>query len=152
MDQSKVIDKLNEILRWEWTGLSQYAHYSYMVRGLWREVYSEMFKDSAEECFSHANKVADKIVALGGVPTIEREKVQKTDDLQEMLDSSLQFEQQAVDHYNEALKLAEGDRPLVVLLEDLILEEQEGVDDLTKLLREYKAAAGTGPEAKSKSA
>jgi len=151
MDKAKIVDKLNEILRWEWTGLSQYAHYSYMVHGVWREVYSGLFKEGAEECFGHANKVAGKIVALGGVPTIEREKVQKTDDLKEMLEHSLAFEKAAVDHYNEALALAEGDRPLVVLLEDLILEEQEGVDDLKKLLREQSAAAATGTAA-SKSA
>jgi len=142
MDQAKMVNKLNEILRWEWTGLSQYAHYSFVVGGVWREVYSGVFREDAEECFGHANKIASKIVALGGVPTIEREKVRQTDDLREMLENSHQFELEAVRMYGEALTMAEDDAPLRVLLEDIILEEQEGADQLAKLLREQDVAKG----------
>ncbi len=149
MDANKVIDKLNQCLRHEWTGVAQYAQAGFLVTGLWREVYSKMFFDSAEESFGHARLVGDKIVALGGVPTIERAQVKQTHDLEEMLNNALEFETKAVKLYNEALELAEGDRALVVFLEDILKEEQEGVDEISKILREAKAATTSGGSAAS---
>lgn len=151
MDNTKVVEKLNAILRWEWTGLAQYAQYGYVVHGLWRETYAGMFHSSAEECFRHANQIAAKIVALGGVPTIERGKVNQTNDLEEMLGHSLAFEQEAVNLYTSALKM-ELDDPLRVLLEDLVLEEQDGVDELSKILGEKAGAAAPAKPSASKTA
>ena len=144
MDYTKVIEKLNEILRHEWTGVAQYSQAGFVVSGLWREVYSEMFFENAKESFGHAKLIGDKIVALGAWPTVERNPVQQSSDLQEMLQQGLQFETAAVKLYNEALELSEGDRALVVFLEDILKEEQEGVDEFTKLLREHFSASGAG--------
>jgi bacterioferritin len=146
MNNSAMIKKLNEILAHEWTGVAQYAQQGFMVRGLWREAYSEFFMDGAEESFGHAKKIGDKIVALGGVPTIERNKIKQSEELHEMLEHALEFERTAVRHYAEALEICD-DRPLTVLLEDLILEEQDGVDALEKLLREEGAAAAAPKKA-----
>lgn len=142
MDYAPVIDKLNEALRHEWTGVAQYSQAGFVVSGIWREVYADFFFENATESFGHARLVGDKVVALGGVPTVERNPVQQSNDLQEMLEFGLAFETKAVQVYNEALKLAEGDRALEVFLEDILKEEQEGVDEITKLLREGKTAAG----------
>jgi bacterioferritin len=143
MDYSKVIEKLNDCLRHEWTGVAQYAQAGFLVAGLWREVYSKMFFDNAEESFGHAKLVGEKITALGGVPTIERKSVKQTNDLTEMLNNGLEFETAAVKLYNEALALAEGDRALVVFLEDILKEEQEGVDEFTMILRGHSAAGAS---------
>jgi len=150
MDTTKMIDKLNEILRHEWTGVAQYAQSGFVVTGLWREVYSKMFFESAEESFGHARQIGEKIVAMGGVPTIERNPVKQTNDLVEMLQNGLEFEKKAVQVYNEALQMSEGDRALTVFLEDILVEEQEGVDHLTQLLREHQAATGAGSTSASK--
>ena len=149
MDCSKVIDKLNDILRHEWTGLAQYAQAGFVVSGLWREVYSTMFKDSAKESYTHAELIGEKIVALGGVPTIERNPVKQSNDLTEMLEAGLEFESKAVQLYTEAIALAEGDRALEVFLEDILVQEQQGVDDLSKLLREQKTAASSTSASKA---
>lgn len=150
MDCAKVIEKLNEILRHEWTGVAQYSQAGFLVSGLWREVYSAMFFGSAEESFGHAKKVGEKIVALGGVPSVERNAVKQSHDLVEMLQHGLDFEKKAVALYTDALKVAEEDRALVVFLEDILLEEQEGVDHLTQLLREHKAGAAASGKSASK--
>src|SRR5436189_4100769 len=92
MEKNKIVDKLNDILRHEWTGVAQYAQAGFVVAGLWREVYSKMFFDSATESFGHARQIGDKIVALGGLPTIERNQVKPTDNLSELLHHALQFE------------------------------------------------------------
>jgi bacterioferritin len=145
MDKAKLIEKLNECLRHEWTGVAQYAQAGFVVAGLWREVYSEMFFDSAKESFGHAKLVGEKIVALGGVPTVERNPVKQTSDLLELLNFAMEFESKAVKYYNEALALASGDRAVEVFLENILEEEQDGVDKLTRILRDPKAvAASTG--------
>jgi bacterioferritin len=145
MDKNKVVEKLNECLRHEWTGVAQYAQAGFVVAGLWREVYSEMFFDSAKESFGHAKKVGEKIVALGGIPTVERNAVKQTQDLQELLNFAMDFETKAVKLYTEALGLAAGDRALEVFIENILEEEQSGVDSLTRILRDPKAvAASTG--------
>lgn len=148
MDKAKLMEKLNDILRHEWTGVAQYAQAGFLVAGLWREVYSDMFFDSAKESFGHAKLVGEKIVALGGVPTVERNAIKQTSDLTEMLNYGLEFESKAVKLYNEALALASGDRALEVFLENILEEEQDGVDTLTRILRDPKAVAASGGAAK----
>lgn len=146
-----IVDKLNEILRHEWTGVAQYSQAGFVIQGLWRPTYSKLFFESAEESFGHARRIGEKIVALGGVPSVERNPVQQSHDLSEMLEHALAFEQGAVDLYTAALKLADGeDRALVVLLEDILLEEQDGVDEITQLLREQKEIAAQAGQSSSK--
>lgn len=142
MDTNAVINHLNEILKHEWTGVAQYSQASFIVQGVWREVFADRFDADAKESFGHAKLIGDKIVALGGVPVTQRNDIKQSRDLTEVLQFSLEFESKAVDMYNEALKLAEGNRQLEVFLEDILLQEQEGVEEYTKLLRETGAAAG----------
>jgi bacterioferritin len=144
VDASKAIDKLNECLRHEWTGVAQYAQAGFVVSGLWREVYSGMFYDSAKESFGHAKLVGEKIVAMGGIPTVERNPIKQTQDLNEMLQHALEFEQAAVRMYTDAIALSEEgdeDRALVVFLEDILKEEQDGVDQLTRIIRQHGSSA-----------
>lgn len=142
---SALIDHLNEILKHEWTGVAQYSQAGFIVEGVWREVFADKFFDDAKESFGHAKEVGNKIVALGGVPTATRNEVKQSRDLEEVLKFSLAFESKAVEMYTAAIKLAEeaGDRPLVIFLEDILKEEQEGVDEYTKLLRSTPSQAAT---------
>ena len=80
---------------------------------------------------------------LGGVPVATRNEVKQSRDLQEVLKFSLAFEAKAVEMYSAAIKMAEeaGDRPLIIFLEDILKDEQEGVDEYTKLLRDTPAQA-----------
>lgn len=152
---SALIDHLNEILKHEWTGVAQYSQAGFIVEGIWREVFADKFLDDAKESFGHAKLVGNKIVSLGGVPTATRNEVKQSRDLQEVLTFSLAFESKAVEMYTAAIKLAEeaGDRPLVIFLEDILKEEQEGVEEYTKLLRSTPSqGAGATPVKRSASA
>jgi bacterioferritin len=140
MDKQAVIAQLNEILKHEWTGVAQYSQASFIIEGTWREVYSAKFEEDAAESFNHAKLIGNKIVSLGGVPVATRNEIKQTRDLTEMLQNALAFESKAVEMYTKALELAEGTRPLVIFLEDILLQEQEGVDEYSKLLRETTAA------------
>lgn len=149
VDQA-IIDHLNEILKHEWTGVAQYSQAGFIVEGVWREVYAEKFLDDAKESFGHAQRVGDKIVALGGVPVATRNEVKQSRNLQEVLQFSLEFEAKAVEMYSKAIDMAEGNKPLVIFLEDILTEEQEGVDEYTKLLRNSEGgAAGANPSQKT---
>ena len=68
MANQKLIDHLNEILKHEWTGVAQYSQASFIIQGVWREVYAEKFSEDAEESFGHAKLVGDKIVASWRCP------------------------------------------------------------------------------------
>lgn len=149
MSNQTIIDHLNEILKHEWTGVAQYSQASFIVEGIWREVYAKMFIENAEESFGHAKLVGDKIVALGGVPAVTRNEVKQSRDLAEILKFSLDFEAKAVEMYDKAIDLAGDDKALVVFLEDILKEEQEGVDEFTKLLRSSSAESGGGAASKT---
>jgi bacterioferritin len=150
MDTARVIDKLNEILRHEWTGVAQYAQAGFLVQGLWREVYSDKFFGDAKESFKHAQLVGEKITALGGVPTVERNAVQQSQDLMELLQNGLEFESRAVQLYTDFLPLIEDDRAFTVFIEDILKEEQEGVDEYTRILRGQTGGASAAPKAGKK--
>ena len=136
MNHQAIIDQLNEILKHEWTGVVQYSQAGFIVEGICGEVYAEKFLEDASESFGHAKLVGDKIVALGGVPVVLRNEVKQSRDLREILEFSLAFEAKAVQMYDQAIDLAEGNRALVIFLEDILKDEQQGVDEYTKLLRD----------------
>ncbi|MBX6316469.1 MAG: ferritin-like domain-containing protein [Isosphaeraceae bacterium] len=147
MDKARMIEKLNEILKWEYAGLIQYTQFSFLVQDIWREVFSEFFRESGEEALKHAHQIGDKIVALGGVPTVERGEVKQSTDLTEMLEYSLEVESKQVQLYTEAIALCdERDVALRVLLEDICRDEQEGVDHLEKLLKRRELALSARPK------
>lgn len=145
MHTDTIIDKLNDILRWEWKGVIQYTQASFLVQDVWREVYEPMFRKGAEESLDHARQIGNKIVALGGRPTIEHAEVHQSTDLHEMLQQALEVERGAVRLYGETLELCQDDAPLRVMLENIILEEQEGAEHLERLLGSSQLA-GTGAE------
>ena len=94
------------------------------------------FIGDAKESFNHAQLVGEKIVALGGVPVATRNEIKQSRVLKEVLEFSLAFESKAVEMYSQAIDMAEGNKPLVIFLEDILAQEQEGVDEYTKLLRD----------------
>lgn len=151
MDQAAMVAKLNEILKWEYAGLIQYTQYSFLVQDVWREVYAEFFRENGEEALTHAHKVGDKIVALGGVTSVERGEVKVTTDLHEMLENSLEMELKHVELYTDALSLC-GDKDVGIrnLLEDICQDEQDGADHLSKILKKQNLgqAAGSRPQQK----
>ena len=149
MADQTLIDHLNEILKHEWTGVAQYSQASFIIEGVWREVYAEKFSGDAQESFGHARLVGDKIVALGGVPAATRNEIQQSRDLQEIFAYSLAFEAKAAEMYSKAIELAGDDKALVVFLEDILNEEQEGVDEYTKLLRNSGSVASANPTLKT---
>lgn len=139
-----IIDHLNEILKHEWTGVAQYSQNAFILEGVLREVYADKFLDDAKESFKHARLIGNKIVALGGVPVATRNEIRQSRDLMEVLQFSLEFEAKAVEMYTKAVTMTDKDRALTVFLEDILKDEQEGVDEYSKLLRNAGAYQQAG--------
>jgi bacterioferritin len=143
MSNQAIIDHMNEILKHEWTGVAQYSQASFIVEGVWREVYAGKFIADAKESFGHTQLVAEKIVALGGVPVATRNEIKQSRVLKEVLEFSLAFEAKAVEMYSQAIDMAGENKTLVIFLEDILTQEQDGVDEYTKLLRDSGGAAAS---------
>ena len=137
MARAELIENLNKALSLELAGIIQYSQHSYLVTGIEREIYKEFFRDQAEEAQKHAQFLGDKLVALGGVPTVEPAIIRQSTDLSEMLKQDLQLERDAIAAYMEAWTSCDDeDMPTRFWLEGQIAEEQQHVEELEKLTSE----------------
>ena len=144
MDNGRVIEALNKAVSLEHAACIRYKQHALLVRGLWRKVYAEFFIDESKTAQEHAYKFGQKIVALGGVPTIEvGTTVRQSLDLEEMLQQDLELERQAKQAYLDALALCEDDVALRNMLEDQIEEEQRDIEELELILEQVQTAALT---------
>jgi bacterioferritin len=140
MARAELIENLNGALSLELAGVIQYSQHSYLVTGIEREVYKKFFRDQAEEAQGHAEKLGDKIVALGGVPTVEPAMIRQSTDLKEMLKQDLELEREAIAVYMAAwASCGEEDLPQKFWLEGQIADEQMHVEELEKLTSERTA-------------
>lgn len=144
MARAELIDNLNKALSLELSGIIQYSQHSYLVTGIDREVYKKFFRDQAEEAQEHAITVGDKIVALGGIPTVEPAMIRQSTNLEEMLKQDLELERDALAGYMEAWRsCGEEDLATQFWLEERIAEEQLHVEELEKLTSERTASVNS---------
>jgi bacterioferritin len=140
MARQDLIDNLNRALGYELAAVIQYSQHSYLVTGVEREVYKEFFRDQVEEAQKHAEFLGDKLVALGGVPTVEPGMIRQSVDLKEMLKQDLKLEREAMAAYLDAWKSCdEDDLPTKFWLEGQIADEEIHIEELEKLTSERQA-------------
>jgi bacterioferritin len=99
MDKQKLIDKLNEDLANELSAIIQYITYSAQVTGPFRPQLAEFFLKEVPDEQGHAEFLANKIVALGGVPTTAAAPVPPAETNKELLEAVLAAERKAVAGY-----------------------------------------------------
>lgn len=137
MARAELVENLNKALSLELAGVIQYSQHSYLVTGLEREVYKGFFRDMAEEAQKHAEVLGDKIVALGGIPTVEPSMIRQSTDLKEMLKQGLELEREAMTAYMAAwASCDDSDLPQKFWLEGQIADEQMHIEELEKLTSE----------------
>ncbi|MBI3989911.1 MAG: ferritin-like domain-containing protein [candidate division NC10 bacterium] len=136
MDKETLIEGLNRDLAGEYRAILQYLQHSYMLKGLERLTLGELFKKFAIGEMKHAEFLAEKIVALGGVPTVTPLSIVQPTTAREMLQANLAAERQAIADYKERADQAEeyGDEGLEVELEEIMAEETRHAEELEKLL------------------
>lgn len=140
MARTELLENLNNALSLELSGVIQYSQHSYLVTGVEREIYKGFFRDNAEEAQEHAQFLGDKIVALGGIPTVEPGIIRQSTDLKEMLKQDLELERDAMAAYMAAWSsCGEDDLPTKFWLEEQIAQEQIHIEELEKLTSERQS-------------
>ncbi|MGD9588094.1 MAG: bacterioferritin [Pyrinomonadaceae bacterium] len=140
MGRAELVENLNKALSLELAAVIQYSQHSYLVTGHDREIFKDWFRDQAEEAQDHAESLGDKIVALGGVPTVEPAMIRQSVDVSEMLKQDLELEREALAVYMAAWAACDdNDLPQKFWLEDRVSDEQMHVEELEKLTSERTA-------------
>ena len=131
----KVIDFLNEALKNELTAINQYwLHYRMLDNwGVSRLAHFER-EESIDE-MKHADKLADRILFLGGLPNFQllgRLRVGET--VEEILKADLAVEEEAIPLLRDAIAHSESVRDYVSrdLFSDILESEEHHVDELEK--------------------
>jgi len=142
MDTARVIDALNKAIALENAASLQYKQHALLVRGLWRRMFADFFSGESHSALDHAHRFGQKVVALGGVPTVEvGATIRQSLDVAEMLRQDLDLERQAMQAYLAAHALAEDDVALRTMLENQIEQEQRDIEELELYLEIVKTGA-----------
>jgi bacterioferritin len=140
MANAELIENLNRALGFELAGVIQYMQHSFLVTGPEREVFRGFFRDLSEEARDHAETLGDKIVALGGLPTVEPGEIRQSTDLGEMLRQDLELERAAMEAYMASWgACTDAELATKFLLEERIASEQKHIEEFEKLTNERRA-------------
>jgi bacterioferritin len=140
MDVGSMTEALNKSLSLEYAAVIQYYQHGFLVQGAEREYMGDFFRSKGRSSLEHAERLGKKIVALGGLPTVEPGTIRQATDTLEMLRQALELEREAQQAHHSALKLLGGkdedaeETALRVLLEELVEAEQSDIDNLEMLL------------------
>ncbi len=139
MDKKTMIENLNKDLEGELGAIIQYITYAAKATGPYRPQLSQFFLTEVADEQTHAQFLANKIVALGGEPATQPRPVPPAKTNREMLEAVLAAERQAAKDYTERAQEAEkfGDKGLVVQLEDMIRDESGHSEETERILRDW---------------
>jgi bacterioferritin len=142
-DVSKLVELLNEALATELVCVLRYKRHYFMADGPQAEVAAKEFAEHAAQEAAHADRIADRIVQLGGKPDFSpdgmaarahAEYVEGTS-LADMIKEDLVAERIAIDSYRELIDFVGDDDPTTRrMLEEILAAEEEHADDLARLL------------------
>ncbi|MEP6942605.1 MAG: ferritin-like domain-containing protein [Betaproteobacteria bacterium] len=141
------IKLLNDALATEIVCVLRYKRHYFMAKGIHSGPVADEFLEHANEEQAHADRLAGRIVQLGGAPDLNpaglltkshTEYVEAGEDLIAMIKENLIAERIAIDSYREMAKFFAGfDSTTRRLLEDIQAEEEEHADDLADLLKTF---------------
>jgi bacterioferritin len=142
-DREAVIKLLNEALATEIVCVLRYKRHYFMASGLMADAVKSEFLEHANEEQAHADRIAERIVQLGGAPDLNPDVLSKRahaeyvegTDLRDMVKEDLVAERIAIDSYREIIDYI-GDRDTTTkrLMEDILAQEEEHADELADML------------------
>ena len=134
--KEKLLKELNKDLEWEYAAAIQYLQHAATINtAKFDSIKKELLLHSQEE-MAHAVLLADQIDFLGGVPTVDVEKREISDDGTMMLKQDLWGEDNAIKRYKERIAQAEAlqEYGLRRVLEDILVQEEEHKRDIQDAL------------------
>jgi len=140
-DAKKVIDLLNDARSQELGAILQYMAHHYELEDSDFGKLAKILKDTAIVEMKHAEKLAERILFLGGTPTSELQpQPKKGQTIPQMLATDEALEAGAVALYNaSAVKCAElGDQISKDLFEELLADEEGHLDTFQNIANHLK--------------
>lgn len=140
-----IVKLLNEALATELVCVLRYKRHHFTAHGMASPKIAEEFMVHANEESAHADRIAERIVQLGGAPDfnptslLERSHADYDDssDLKAMVKANLVAERVAVESYRQMIQLvADKDPTTRRLLEEILADEEEHADELADMLDE----------------
>jgi bacterioferritin len=142
-DREMVIKLLNEALATELVCVLRYKRHYFMAKGIHSESVKAEFLQHADEEMAHADRLAKRIIELGGEPNFspvglsDRSHAEYVagDTLNAMIKEDLIAERIAIESYREMIAyLAKNDPTSQRMLKEILAMEEEHADDLASLL------------------
>lgn len=134
-----IIRLLNDALATELVCVLRYKRHHFTADGLASPKIAEEFMVHANEEAAHADRLATRIVQLGGEPDFSPDSLTKrshaeydsSKDLTAMIRANLIAERVAIESYSQMIAMI-GDKDSTTrrLLEDILSDEQEHADEL----------------------
>jgi bacterioferritin len=132
----KLLKLLNKGIARELQVSIQYMWQHIMTKGIHGAVVEDIFREIAIEEMKHAEVLAERVAFLNGIPTVEANAIHIGTDALEMLKDGVQYEEEAVSLYKQAIQVAEkeGDFGTRHMLEEILSAEEKHLDRFGKLL------------------
>jgi bacterioferritin len=144
-DRDVVLKLLNEALATELVCNLRYRRHYFMAQGVHSEGVRAEFKEHADQEQQHADRIAERIVQLGGDPDFDPSTLKERshaeyvegDNLESMIRENLVAERIAIESYSEMIRYF-GDRDPTSrrMLEDILATEEEHAEDLSTWLKD----------------
>ena len=137
--REEIVQLLNDSLATELVCILRYKRHHYTAHGLASPHIAQEFMVHAQEETAHADRIAERIVQLGGEPDFSPDSLTRrshadydqSTDLKSMLRANLVAERIAVEAYRQMIRMI-GDKDPTTrrMLEDILAQEEEHADEL----------------------
>lgn len=143
-DRKVVTQMLNEALATELVCVLRYRRHFYAADGLLAEAVKKEFLVHSNEEQEHADKIAERIVQLGGEPNFDptglmsrsHSEYKPGTTLDDMIKEDLIAERIAVESYTEMVRYLEGkDHTTRRMLESILAVEEEHAEEMASMLK-----------------
>jgi bacterioferritin len=150
-DRDTVVKVLNDALATEIVCVLRYKRHYFMAQGIHSESVKQEFLEHANEEQEHADRIAERIVQLGGAPDLDPEGLTSRSHSQyvvgttlvDMIKEDLVAERIAIDSYREIVQwLGTKDSTTRRIMEEILAKEEEHAEDLNSLLQNIGEGGG----------
>jgi bacterioferritin len=126
MGKQALLEILNQSIARELAVSIQYMWHHVMAIGIQSAEVEEIFKETAIEEMKHAEKFAERLDYLGGVPTTKPGPIVTGGSVEKMLQDDMKAEEEAIAMYKKAIQISiENNDPVTRLLYEEILSDEE---------------------------
>jgi bacterioferritin len=146
-DREEIIRLLNDALATEIVCYLRYKRHYFMADGIHADAVAAEFQEHATQEQEHADRIAERIVQLGGAPDFSPDRLTARSHAQyvegktlsDMIRENLVAERIAIESYREiAQYIGDKDPTTRRLMEEVLATEEEHADDLVSLMHGQK--------------